>query len=412
MAKSLAGEGVKDKLSKIVMRLADKTLATIDGDLSLAQIHDLIQPFHHSALIQRRRAALIVSRARLVAGVFSILTPCWIVIDMYLFAWPQWGYLAALRTVASLAFGMLALSYRGGEGIVQAWRALGWLLAVPVLFFIASHPMVNQFDPDSPAAAIAAGYAFLPFVMCAGLSVFPITAVEGVLFASPLVVAHLLAGVYGSAIFPFNSYLGAMWLLLLLSSVATLAAMSQLHFLMALVNQASHDKLTGTYARRIGEEMLNLQFGNARRNKRPLSLVFVDLDDFKKVNDRYGHDEGDRVLRTAAQSLLSGLRQGDLVIRWGGEEFLIVMPDTDTPGAMTAIRRLRVEGLGVRPDGNPQTASIGIAECITEAPETSTQLVEIADHRMYIAKQAGKDCVCTGEEAVPEGLVSKALEPA
>jgi len=412
MAKSLAGEGVKDKLSKIVMRLADKTLATIDGDLSLAQIHDLIQPFHHSALIQRRRAALIVSRARLVAGVFSILTPCWIVIDMYLFAWPQWGYLAALRTVASLAFGMLALSYRGGEGIVQAWRALGWLLAVPVLFFIASHPMVNQFDPDSPAAAIAAGYAFLPFVMCAGLSVFPITAVEGMLFASPLVVAHLLAGVYGSAIFPFNSYLGAMWLLLLLSSVATLAAKSQLHFLMALVNQASHDKLTGTYARRIGEEMLNLQFGNARRNKRPLSLVFVDLDDFKKVNDRYGHDEGDRVLRTAAQSLLSGLRQGDLVIRWGGEEFLIVMPDTDTPGAMTAIRRLRVEGLGVRPDGNPQTASIGIAECITEAPETSTQLVEIADHRMYIAKQAGKDCVCTGEEAVPEGLVSKALEPA
>jgi diguanylate cyclase (GGDEF)-like protein len=181
---------------------------------------------------------------------------------------------------------------------------------------------------------------------------------------------------------------------------------------MALVNQSSHDKLTGTYARRIGEEMLNLQFGNARRNKRPLSLVFVDLDDFKKVNDRYGHDEGDRVLRTAAQSLLSGLRQGDLVIRWGGEEFLIVMPDTDTPGAMTAIRRLRVEGLGVRPDGNPQTASIGIAECITEAPETSTQLVEIADHRMYIAKQAGKDCVCTGEEAVPEGLVSKALEPA
>src|SRR3954454_17849122 len=122
MAKSLAGEGVKDKLSKIVMRLADKTLATIDGALSLAQIHDLIRPFHHSALIQRRRAALIVSRARLVAGVFSILTPLWIVIDMYLFTWPQWGYLAALRIVASIAFGMLAVSYRGGEGILHAWK--------------------------------------------------------------------------------------------------------------------------------------------------------------------------------------------------------------------------------------------------------------------------------------------------
>jgi diguanylate cyclase (GGDEF)-like protein len=403
---------VKDRISKIVIGVANRTLANIDGDLSFSQIHDLLQPFHHSSLIQRRRAALIVSRARLVAGVFSILTPLWIVIDMYLFSWPQWGYLAALRIAASVAFGALAVSYRGGDGILHAWKALGWLLAVPVLFFVASHPMVNQFDPDSPAAAIAAGYAFLPFVMCAGLSVFPITAIEGVLFASPLIVAHLVAGVYGSAIFPFNSYLGAMWLLLLLSAVATFGAMSQLHFLMALVNQSSHDKLTGTYARRIGEEMLNLQFGNARRNKRPLSLVFVDLDDFKKVNDRYGHDEGDRVLRNAAQSLLSGLRQGDLVIRWGGEEFLIVMPDTDTPGALTAIRRLRAEGLGVRPDGNPQTASIGIAECMAEAPESSNQLVEIADHRMYIAKQAGKNCVCAGEEGAPDGSLKRILEPA
>ncbi|UEM22984.1 GGDEF domain-containing protein [Skermanella mucosa] len=361
-------------------------------------------------MIQRRRAALIVSRARIVAGVFSILTPLWIAIDMYLFAWPEWGYLAALRIGASIAFGALALYYRGGEGMKQAWAALAWLLSVPTLFFIASHPMVNQFDPDSPAAAIAAGYAFLPFVMCAGLSVFPITAVEGIIFATPLLLAHLTAGVYGSAIFPFNSYLGAMWLLLLLSSVATLAAMSQLHFLMALVNQSSHDKLTGAYARRIGEEMLNLQFGNARRNKRPLSLVFVDLDDFKKVNDRFGHEEGDRVLRDAAQSLLKGLRQGDLVIRWGGEEFLIVMPDTDTPGALTAIRRLRADGLGVRPDGKPQTASIGIAEAITEALESSTQLVEIADHRMYVAKQSGKNCICTGEDGAP--VVGEELETA
>lgn len=401
---------MKQTLSNILIRVADKTLANIDGDLSLAQVHDLIQPRGHSPVIQRRRAALIVSRARIVAGVFSILTPLWIAIDMYLFAWPDWGYLAALRIAASVAFGALALYYRGGEGMRQAWAALAWLLSVPTLFFIASHPMVNQFDPDSPAAAIAAGYAFLPFVMCAGLSVFPITAVEGIIFATPLLLAHLTAGVYGSAIFPFNSYLGAMWLLLLLSSVATLAAMSQLHFLMALVNQSSHDKLTGAYARRIGEEMLNLQFGNARRNKRPLSLVFVDLDDFKKVNDRFGHEEGDRVLRDAAQSLLKGLRQGDLVIRWGGEEFLIVMPDTDTPGALTAIRRLRADGLGVRPDGKPQTASIGIAEAIAEAPESSTRLVEIADHRMYVAKQAGKDCICTGEEAAP--VTREELEPA
>ena len=79
---------MKQTLSNILVRVADQTLANIDGDLSLAQVHDLIQPRGHSPVIQRRRAALIVSRARIVAGVFSILTPLWIAIDMYLFAWP------------------------------------------------------------------------------------------------------------------------------------------------------------------------------------------------------------------------------------------------------------------------------------------------------------------------------------
>ena len=154
--------------------------------------------------------------------------------------------------------------------------------------------------PDSPAAAIAAGYAFLPFVMCAGLSVFPITAIEGMLFASHWSWRISWPGLRVGDL-PVQLYLGAMWPLLL----AVVGRHTRRHEPASLPDglghQSPHDKLTGTYARRIGEEMLNLQFGNARRNKRPLSLVFVDLDDFKKVNDRYGHDEGDRVLRTAAQ---------------------------------------------------------------------------------------------------------------
>ena len=107
------------------------------------------------------------------------------------------------------------------------------------------------------------------------------------------------------------------------------------------------------------------------------------------------------------------------MIRWGGEEFLVVMPDTDTPGALTAIRRLR-GAQRLRPDGNPQTASIGIAECIAEAPESSTQLVEIADHRMYTSRPAktasaparkgyrraarGPGAGLSGTPSVPQGL--------
>jgi diguanylate cyclase (GGDEF)-like protein len=393
--------GVKRRLTNLIERFAEQALTSIDDEISFHQIKNLIHPGGHSPVIARRRALLILSRVKLVAAVFAVLTPLWIVVDMMLFEWPLWGELALLRLGATVTFGLLAFDYKGSDSIWSAWKALIWLLAVPTLFFILSHPMVNQFDPNSPAAGIAAGYAFLPFVMVAGLSVFPLTTAESIAFSLPLVASHLVAGVFGSAIFPFNSYLGALWLLLLLAVVATLAAMSQLHFMTALVEQSAHDKLTGVLARRVGEEILNLQFNHAVRTLRPLSLVFVDLDHFKMVNDRYGHEEGDRVLRTAAECLQKTLRQTDIVVRWGGEEFLVIMPETDGPGAVSALRRLRAVGLGLRPDGTRQTASIGVAECLSDGLATYGDLIELADQRMYQAKQSGRDRVYTAEGYVP-----------
>ena len=85
------------------------------------------------------------------------------------------------------------------------------------------------------------------------------------------------------------------------------------------------------------------------------------------------------------------LRRGDILIRWGGEEFLTVMPNTDPSGAMIAVGRMRSAGLGMRPDGKPLTASIGVAERVIDGIESWTALVEKADQRMYSAKQNGKD---------------------
>ncbi|HYD66097.1 GGDEF domain-containing protein, partial [Azospirillum sp.] len=146
-----------------------------------------------------------------------------------------------------------------------------------------------------------------------------------------------------------------------------------------------------------GEELLRLQFAHAQRSDQPLSLIFFDLDDFKKVNDRYGHDEGDKVLRGAAEAIRGMLRQSDVLVRWGGEEFLVVMPNTPCEGALKAVERLRGEGFGRRPDGTRQTASVGIAEHTADGPREWEKLVELADHRMYLAKQAGKDRVVAGE---------------
>ncbi|CAA7625376.1 FOG: GGDEF domain [Candidatus Terasakiella magnetica] len=362
--------------------------------MTMAEIFDLFLPTRQSAFVQRRRALLILSRVRLVAATFAVLTPLWIPIDLLIFETTLGMYLAALRVLACIAFTLLALSYRGSDsGNVARW-GLVWLLVIPTVFFLISHPLLAQFAINDPAQqVIAAGYAFLPFVMVAGLAVFPITALEGAMLAIPLLVGYFLTGLLGYQLLPFASHLGAQWLLLLLATVATLSGMSQLHFMSQLVDQSSHDGLTRAYNRRVGEEMLIQQFVTAARSKTPLALAFVDLDNFKSINDRYGHEEGDNSLRGASAALRRVLRRGDILIRWGGEEFIAVMPNTDPAGAQIAVERLRAAGLGVRPDGKPLTASIGIAERLTDGVEAWNTLVERADQRMYKAKQNGKDRV-------------------
>jgi len=229
---------------------------------------------------------------------------------------------------------------------------------------------------------------------------------------------------FSGSIIPFNSYLGAIWLLGLIAAVSTFAGMSQLHFLCQLVKQSSLDPLTDLYNRGAGMELLRVHFQAAQRSGRPLALVFLDLDDFKSINDRYGHEEGDNVLRRAAEQLRQTLRRSDILIRWGGEEFVIVMPATGHEQALSPMQRLLDKGLGLRPDERRQTASMGLAEWPLDGCEEWAKLVELADQRMYRAKQAGKnrlaaqqppDLLPRGEEtngnSLHNGATGEATEP-
>lgn len=378
------------------------------GEITPTQFHDLFLTQSHSPLVSRRRAFLIISRVRMVAAVFGFLTPLWIAVDALLFPWPLWGVLAGLRAGASICFLAIAFLFRPNDSIHHAQRALGALLAVPTIFFLISQPALNGYHIVGAAQAVASSYAFLPFVMAAGLSVFPITACEGLLFAAPLMAATGSMIVFGIGFLPFTSYLGTLWLLGLIAAVATLAGMSQLHFMMALVTQASHDGLTRAYTRRVGEELLEIQFINALRQNIPLALAFIDLDKFKSVNDQFGHEEGDNILRKAADVLRAALRRSDVLVRWGGEEFLVVMPGTDANGARIVVSRLRASGFGLRPDGISQTASIGVSERIADGIDDWQVLVEAADRRMYAGKKAGRNrAVLPREEMLAEEMLAE-----
>nr|WP_240953385.1 GGDEF domain-containing protein [Sneathiella chinensis] len=163
--------------------------------------------------------------------------------------------------------------------------------------------------------------------------------------------------------------------------------------MLSLVEQASVDSLTNCYSRNSGEEILDVQFRIAQRQKADLAVVFLDIDNFKIINDQFGHEAGDRILAEAAASMKRNLRDSDVLIRWGGEEFVMLLPNTNAAGAGKAIRRMRTNGFGLRPDGQPVTASIGITDIRSVGTKSWTDLVDQADEEMYRVKTHGKNNV-------------------
>jgi diguanylate cyclase (GGDEF)-like protein len=361
------------------------------GELKKSELTWLLFPQTHPTLLARRRATMIVNRVRLFAFLFAVLTPLWSIVDIIVFPQPLWMSLAVMRLLACAAFSWLLASYRPTGNLFNAYRAMAILFAIPTAFYIASHTLLGNHQLSGMSAAIGAGYAFLPFVLLAGLSIFPLTLLESAALASPILLAQLVAGYLSWETLSWPSFAGAFWLLALISGVSALAGMSQLTFMIVLVHQAIRDPLTGSFSRRSGEEILELHFINSGRSKAPLSVAFFDLDHFKNINDRFGHEAGDQALIMSTRNIMRNLRRGDMLARWGGEEFLLIMPNTSIEQAVSTVTRIRETGLGERPDGTPLTASIGSAERDADQAGDWKLLVDKADQRMYLAKQRGRN---------------------
>jgi len=158
---------------------------------------------------------------------------------------------------------------------------------------------------------------------------------------------------------------------------------------------ALFDGLTGIHNRRWFDDTLTRVVRRAAYDRTTLSVALLDIDHFKRFNDDYGHAAGDRVLQTVAKTLSTDLRPTDLVARFGGEEFVVILPGTDHVGACVALNRLREAVARTTVDCGetlPQvTISVGIATATPD--EEPSQLVARADAAMYRAKQAGRNRV-------------------
>jgi len=171
-----------------------------------------------------------------------------------------------------------------------------------------------------------------------------------------------------------------------------------------LANAALTDLLTGLPNRRSAMDQLEQAWSAASRSSLPLAVMVIDIDHFKQINDSYGHAAGDRVLREAAATLRASARREDSVCRIGGEEFLVICPNTDLKSAMLSAERLRAsmaaERMTIGQTEKTLTVSIGVARREPDTVDIDA-LVSLADQALYAAKAAGRNQTCTQQQDSP-----------
>ncbi len=161
------------------------------------------------------------------------------------------------------------------------------------------------------------------------------------------------------------------------------------------LKKAMHDPLTGALNRAALDTMLDKEIDLAHRHDNPLSVLMIDIDHFKEINDNYGHSMGDKVLRSLVDGLNNHIRNSDILFRYGGEEFTVLLNNTSIDGAHLLAQRIRssIEKMTHIYDGTVIQLTISIGMATLENNETANQLLERSDSALYAAKKFGRNCV-------------------
>ena len=275
----------------------------------------------------------------------------------------------------------------------------GALAALAIFAF----DMVNP-----PGMAASMPYIVLPLVGLLSASARPVIILA--LLATLLTIAGTLLTPHG---LPFFVVLANRTMSVTMIWIVTLIAMRHLaigeSLRASLEKQATHDPLTELYNRRYVFNIIENELKRYRRYGDRFSLILIDADHFKRVNDTYGHGAGDAVLRHISDSCMRSVREADVVGRFGGEEFIIVLPRTSATEAANVAERIRAtlrqSGFNWQDRPINVTLSLGIAEAGPDAASFD-DLLKSADSALYAAKRAGRDQV-----AIAAGNTSASKQP-
>jgi diguanylate cyclase (GGDEF)-like protein len=349
--------------------------------------HYTLQRSDHAQLIHTDVMHTLMSLLYAMIGgtIFILLLGLWLIRQQQQSTWFQ--HLSALYfSVSMVVIGYFVGSMNFAAGVL--------VLGAPVFGFIIL---------QRPVVWLAYGTALsliIVLLICNTLSILPY---------APLVVSN---GSAESLLFWRNSLLSFAAPFLLVVTVLADYALALWRKRENLIRTLSQtDTLTGLYNRGTIGSRLDQEVARCIRHGHTMVVVLLDLDHFKSINDTWGHPTGDRVLQATAQTLNAHLRQTDALGRYGGEEFLLILPDSDVQGAIQLIERCRnqLAGMNIRSDTDdrvPVTASFGLARHDGTRAISAPMLIQQADQALYRAKRNGRDRFEVAETTTSIGVLN------
>lgn len=358
--------------------------------MTISSLHDTLSSRRHSRDFAFSRGDFLRNRVMVVGAIFLVLLPFWSLIDWFVLPEETRAVALTARVVMLAILAITVLVAQRSKARLQLSRlAAGTLLSTPAVFYAI---IMSTLTGDGGAASLV-GYSFIPYMLVAMLAIFPFTLVESATLGLAIILLEAWALYATGALFTLAG-LQAVWLLAALLVISITANYFQLALMLRLYREATHDPLTGLLNRGALLQAME-QFALNDPDTRH-ALLIMDLDHFKRINDTHGHAFGDDILRHFAGVLRRSLRPPDLACRYGGEEFVAVLMDTDKDAALAIAEDIRAQtevSVLNDYDGEPvrYTVSIGVASFYPD--ETFLQATMRADNRLYEAKKTSRNRV-------------------
>ncbi len=355
------------------------------------RLQDILNSRQHSADFIETRAEHISVRLRFMAVFYAIAVPLWTPIDYLMLSPEHFSAMIlpkALLTAFLLPLGLLTLRKLTSNRVPVIFVLI---LGVACMFYLSSMLILKQ----GIAAPPLAGYSFMPFMLVSMLGVFPLTLTSGVALISIIMGVYLgLEASEGQLMTAETANM--LWVFFILGGISLWAQSSQLLMLLKLYRESTRDPLTGMINRRVLMKRLTSEIALVSKGRPSFCILMFDLDRFKRINDNYGHLVGDEVLKTTARILHKELREQDIVARFGGEEFVAVLPNSSSWVAIVVAERIRETCYRTQvtaPNGDRIQLSTSVGVTQYEAGEAIEVTLDRADESLYKAKELGRNRV-------------------